>query len=191
MSTSSLEAKIANICISFKCTTESGVALITDFLRLLHEIKVKTSDDQMAPLRFIEKTFDKASMMQMAKVLEADISQYGRDSSGLDDFSYYVPLMCRQRNFEVKQGLAVLSSFIKFLDLERYSAGGDIESAPAMVYFAVGPEAAYHFGGLYTGDNRSDVTVELGGYLDPSLKRFHKLVEIWEFEMDDERGRNS
>jgi len=167
---------------------EAAAALITDFLRALHELMFKSDSDQTELFSQVQTVFGSTTMHHLARTLFARPNDLKRHLLA-DDAPLYrrVVLICKERGFELEDGRHVLAHFVKALDLERQDKHGNIESAPVMLYWGIGQEAAYHLSGLYVGDDRDIVATELCGYLDPTLRRFHKLVEIWEMERDWER----
>lgn len=188
MSAESLRSEIDFVLSNTGEPWEAALALITDFLRLLHELMVKSSDDQLNLLAQIQAVFGSTPMFHLARTLEAPVTAL-KHYQLADDVPLYgrANLICRQRGFDPADGRHLLAHFLKALDEERTDKLGNVESAPVMVYWAVGHEAAYHLGGLYTGDLADVHATELGGYLDPTLKRFRKLVEMWHEEEEQSR----
>lgn len=91
----------------------------------------------------------------------------------------------------MQQGSSLLAAFFQLLDEESViDRGGRNSSVTVMTYWAIGDEAAYHLAGLFVGDERGEAYTELCGYLDFRLRRFDKVVEMWEMEMawDKEDG---
>lgn len=188
MSAESLRSEIDFVLSNTGQAWEAALALITDFLRALHELMVKSGDDQLTMLAQVQAVFGSTPMHHLARTLKAPaktLPQYWL----ADDAPLYgrTTLICKQRGFDPGDGRHLLAHFLKALDEERTDKVGDIESAPVMVYWGVGHEAAYHLGGLYVGDLRDMHAIELGAYLDPTLKRFHKLVEMWHEEQRQAR----
>lgn len=183
MSSESLRAEVEFVLSNTGQPSEAAFALITDFLRALHELMVKSEHDQVGLLACIHAVFGTSTMQHLARVLDAHPNNL-HQSTLTDGATLWrqVELNCKQRGFEPVDGRHLLAHFLKALDEERVDENGNIESAVVMLYWGVGHEAAYHLGGLFTGDHRDIVSIELGGYLDPSLKRFYKLVEMWNME---------
>lgn len=184
MSADSLRAEICFALSNTGQQWEAGCAFVTDFLRLLHELKFKSDDDQSAMLAQVQAVFGRTTMYHLAHTIGARstrLPQYRLP----DDAPLYgrAELICKQRGFDPNDGRHLLAHFLKSLDEERTDKVGNVESAPVMVYWGVGHEAAYHLGGLYVGDDRDEVTTELAGYLDPSLRRFHAYIELWRAEL--------
>lgn len=188
MSAKSLRAEIDFALSNTGQPQEAALALITDFLQVLHELMFKSDDDQLTMLAQVQAVFGYIPMCHLVRTLEAQgtgLPQYRL----ADDAPLYgrTDLICQQRGFHPKDGRHLLAHFLKALDEERSDRAGNIESAPVLVYWGIGDEAAYHLGGLYVGDLRDMHAIELIGYLDPTLKRFHKLVEIWNEEQRQTR----
>lgn len=183
MSAESLRAEVEFVLSNTGHPSEAAFALITDFLRALHELMVKSNHDQLGLLASIHAVFGTTTMHHLAKVLDAQTNNL-HHCSPTDDtpLRLQVELNCKERGFDPGDGRHLLAHFIKALDEERFDEKGNIESAAVMLYWAVSHEAAYHLGGLLVGDRRDSVAVELGGYLDPRLKRFYKFVEMWNME---------
>ena len=189
MSTESLRSEIDFVLSNTGQPWESALALITDFLRVLHELMVKADDDQSAMLAQVQAVYGSTTMHHLAQTL--DVPTTGLPSYDMtDDVPLYerTALISRQRGFEPADGRHLIAHFLKALDEERTGKDGNIESAAVILYWCVGHEAAYHLGGLYVGDLRDMVDIELGGYLDPMLKRFHKYVEMWRMEREEAQG---
>jgi hypothetical protein len=184
MSAESLGSEIEFVLSNTGQPWEAAVALITDFLRVLHELKVKSGEDQSVVLAQVQAVFGSTTMYHLAKTLDASIAGLPRYDVA-DDIPLYerTALICKQRSFEPTDGRHLIAHFLKALDEERADEAGNIESAAVMLYWGVGHEAAYHLGGLYVGDLGDIVAIQLGGYLDPTLKRFHKFVEMWHLEL--------
>lgn len=184
MSAESLRAEIDFVLSNTDHSWEAGAATITDFLRQLHELMFKSGRDQAALLSQVQAVFGYTTTCHLARTLQASDCRE-RDYAMPDAAPLYerVALICNQRSFDLKDGLQMIAHFIKALDEERTDEHGNLESAAVMVYWSVGHEAAYHLGGLYVGDQHDMVATELGGYLDTRLKRFYKLVEIWQMEL--------
>jgi hypothetical protein len=163
---------------------EAGAATITDLLRVLHELMTKSGRDQSDIAAQVQTVLGSTTMHHLAQVIDANTQGLGHHQLA-DDCALYerILMICKQRSFSLEDGRHFMGHFLKALDEERTDADGNVESAAVLTYWAVGQEAAYHLGGLYVGDLLDIVSTELGGYLDPRLKRFHKIVEIWEMEM--------
>ena len=162
---------------------EAAEALITDFLRALHELMFKAGRSQSVALARVEGAFGTKTVNHLANVLEAPPASLAHHTPPEDvPLPHWLELICKQRGFRPKDGCNLIARFIQALDEERIDARGNVESAAVMLYWSLGPEAAYHLGGLYAGDAHDMVATELVGYLDPRLKRFYKLVELWDME---------
>ncbi len=170
---------------------EAAAALIKDFLRELHELMVKSNHDQPAMLAQVRAVLGQTSMHHLAKTLDTS-TVVEPEFDVVDDATLYerTALICKQRSFDPAHGRLLIANFLRALDMERTDSVGNIESAPVMLYWAVGHEAAYHLGGLYTGELQGLIAIELGGYLDPTLRRFHKIVEMWCEELTQARREN-
>lgn len=188
MSSNSLHAEVKAAVSSVGATWEAGSALITDFLRALHELSFTSRYSQNALLADVQLVLGPTAMKHLAHVLsaqEADLSN-PPDIQGCE-LDRRIALNCKERGFTLDCGRRLIARFLKALDERRLDAHGNIDSAPIMVYWEIGHEAAYHLAGAYAGDARDEVATELFGYLDPSLRRFDKLVELWQMERDLER----
>lgn len=169
-------------------TWYAGAAAITDFVRVLHELMVKSGNDQVDILSQIQAVFGHASMCHMAEVLSAPKRGDQRYARAEDaPLQKRIELISKQRGFDSDEGKRLFAHFIRVLDLGRRDVDGGLRSAPVMVYRGLGSEAAYHLVGLYVGDDLDDASTEICGYLDPSLRRFHKIVEMWAWELEWER----
>lgn len=189
MSAESLRSEIDFVLSNTGQPWESALALITDFLRVLHELMVKSDEDQSAMLAQVQAVFGSTTMHHLAQTL--DVPTTGLPSYDMaDDVPLYerTALISRQRSFEPADGRHLIAHFLKAFDEERTDKDGNIESAAVILYWGAGHEAAYHLGGLYVGDLRDMVDIELGGYLDPMLKRFHKYIEMWQMERAEAQG---
>lgn len=160
-----------------------GVAAIADFLRDLHEIMTKARRDQLDVLSQVQTVFGATPMHHLASLLDAELPKVkSYVTPGTSPLHRKVDQLCRERGLEVADGRHLLAHFLKALDEARVDADKMTHSPAVMTYWAIGPEAAYHLCGLYVGDNLTEVSTELHGYLDTHLHRFSKLVEIWEME---------
>lgn len=184
MSAESLQSEIEFVLSNTGHSWEVGAATITDLLRILHELMTKSVHDQADLASQVQTVFGSTAMHHLASVIGAETRGLARHHLA-DDCALYasVVLICKQRGFSLEDGRHFMAHFLKALDEERTDADGNIQSAAVLTYWAVGQEAAYHLGGLYVGDLRDVVSTELCGYLDTRLRRFHKIVEIWEMEM--------
>ena len=188
MSAESLRAEVEFVLSNTGKRWEAASALITDFLRVLHELTYKADRDQSSVPSQVQAVFGSTTLHHLARTLNAS-------TAGLQSFALAndaplhgrLELMCKQRGFEPEDGRHLLAHFIKALDEERTDEDGNIQSAAVMLYWSIGHEAAYHLSGLYVGDDHDVVATELGGYLDTRLKRFYRLVEMWEMERTWER----
>lgn len=183
MSVESLRSEIDFVLSNTGQPWEAALALITDFLRVLHELMVKSDEDQSAMLAQVQAVFGSTTMHHLANTLDSPTTELPRYDMA-DDVPLYerTAVISRQRSFEPADGRHLIAHFLKALDEERTDKDGNIESATVILYWGVGQEAAYHLGGLYVGDLRDIVDIELFGYFDPMLERFHKLVEMWQME---------
>ncbi len=185
MSVESLLSEIKFVLSNTGQPWEAASALITDFLRSLHELMVKSGGDQQEMLAQVQAVFGPDAMHHLAKTLDVrstELPKFGvADNVPLYELT---SLICRQRSFEPADGRHLVAHFLKALDEERKDEAGKIESAPVMLYWGLDHEAAYHLVGLHVGDDLDIVATEICGYLDPSLRRFHKIVEMWEWELE-------
>lgn len=188
MSIESLRREVEFVLSNTGQPWEAAAALITDFLRTLHELMVRSEDNQLDLLSQIQTCLGSDAMHHLANVINAP-TRAVRTYALVDDAPLYrrLTLLCKQRCFGRDDGFNLLSHFIKALDEERGSPGSDFDPAFFLLAFAIGDEAAYHLVGLYTGEQREEVVIEVLGYFNPSLKRFNKLVEMWEIELQQER----
>lgn len=184
MSEKSLLAELEYALPWTALSLDVGAAAIKDLLRALHEVMTKSGRDQANLLVQVQTVFGSTAMHHLALVLEAETENFEtyRLANGCPLYSK-VEEICRERGFTKDAGMQFFKHFFKALDEERKDSDGNIESAAIMTYWSLGGEAAFHFGGLYTGDLLDVVSTELGGYLDRRLIRFQKLVEMWKMEL--------
>jgi len=169
-------------------TWYAGAAAINDFVRVLHELMVKSGHDQVELLSQIQAVLGQASMCHMAAVLSSPKKGDQRYAIAEDaPLHNHIELISQQRGFLPDQGRRLFAHFIKGLDVLRRDVDGSFESAPLMVYRGLSHEAAYHLVGLHVGDERSVTETEMIDYLDPTLRRFNKIVEMWALELEWER----
>lgn len=188
MTAQRLTAQIKTALSGTGHTWFAGAAAITDFVLVLHELMFKSGDDQVDLLSQIQAVFDRATMYHMAEVLSAPKRGDQRYPRAEDaPLHQSVELISKQRGFEPEEGKRLFSHFIRDLNLSRVGIDGSIQSAPLMVYWGLSREAAYHLVGLHIGDDRDIAATEICGYLDPSLQRFHKIVEMWALELEWDR----
>lgn len=183
MSIDALRSEIDLLLENSSTTWDVGTAVITDFLRCLHEVMTKAERDQGELLAQVQTVLGSSPTRHLARVIERrplNISSYRTPEECLLGRS--VDRICRQRGLETGDGRHLLSSFLRALDEARFSDPEKIESAAVMVFFSLGDEAAYHLGGLFDGDLGNETAVGLI-YLDSRMRRFRKLVEIWEQEL--------
>lgn len=185
MSVESLQSEIEFVLSNTGQPWEAASALITDFLRALHELMVKSGGDQQAILSQVQAVFGSTTMHHLAEVINARSTRF-MWCNVVDEIPLHgiTSLICKQRGFDPEDGRHLVVHFLKALDEERQDSAGKIESAPAMLYWCLSHEAAYHLVGLHVGDDRGIAATEICGYLDPSLRRFHKIVEMWELELE-------
>lgn len=188
MNSERLTAQINSALSGTGHTWYAGAAAITDFVRVLHELMVKSGDDQVELLSQIRAVFGHATMCHIAEVLCAPQKGDQRYARAEDaPLHSLIELISQQRGFHPGDGWQLFADFITALDLARRNVDGSMASETVMVYRGLDHEAAYHLVGLYVGDDRGITETELLGYLDPSLRRFHKIVEMWELELEWER----
>ena len=188
MTAERLTAQIKSALSDTGHTWYAGAAAITDFVRVLHELMVKSGDDQVDLLSQIRAVFGHASMRHLAEVLCAPQKGDQRYANAEEAPLYsHIDLISQQRGFHPEVGRQLFADFITALDLARRDVDGSMASAPVMVYWGLDHEAAYHLVGLYVGDDRGITATQILGYLAPSLQRFHKIVEMWEWELEWER----
>lgn len=161
----------------------AGRAFVTDVLRILHEVMYKAARDQLEMLTAVEVLFGSATMQSIARTIGAvPISPSDRSIEHAAYLQARVDCICLERGFEPESGRKFFAQVVKALDVNREDEDGNLESPTVLLYWGVSREAAYHFGGLYVGDDLDVVQTQLLGYLDPRLRRFNKLVEMWEME---------
>lgn len=161
----------------------AGRAFVTDVLRILHEVMYKAARDQLEMLTVVEVLFGSATMQSIARTIGAvPVSPSDRSMEHAAYLQARVDCICLERGFEPESGRRFFAQVVRALDVDREDEDGSLDSPTILLYWGVSREAAYHFCGLHVGDDLDVVETELLGYLDPRLKRFHKLVEIWEME---------
>lgn len=89
--------------------------------------------------------------------------------------------ICSERGIPLNEGLSLFSHLLKALDEERFEEG-KCSSLLLLIYYSVGPEATYHIGGLFVGDDALMISTEME-YLDSRLKRYRTTIERWEMEL--------
>ncbi|MDC8770936.1 hypothetical protein [Roseateles albus] len=184
MSDASLLAEIEFALPSTVLNVDVGTAAISDLLRALHEVMTKSGRDQANLMAQVQTVFGSTAMHHLALVLEAETENLTTYRLANDCPLYSkVEAICRERGFTKDAGFQFFKHFFKALDEERKDSDGNIESATTLTYWSLGGEAAYHLGGLYTGDLLDVVSTALCGYLDSRLNRFQKLVEMWKMEL--------
>lgn len=160
-----------------------AIAAIGDFLRSLHEVFTKCGRHQSNMVAQFQMVLGSNSASHLRRLIRAEdlvVKNYAADESC--PLSDALSTLCRQRGLEPDDTKALFRCFFKALDEERYDRDGNCESPTFMVYWSVGQEAAYHFGGLFVGDDGLEVSTEMQ-YLDYRLKRFRTVVERWEMEL--------
>lgn len=157
-------------------------AAVCDFFRLAHETMVKSERNQKQLLEEVRVALGLKAMRHLACLIDGDLSAPSFDIQEplLDD---KVEAMFDARGIQPEQGRAMLLRILEGMDTLRYDASGSSLSPSSTLYFVFGDECAYHYGGLYVDDAADDVATELVGYLDPQMRRFHHLVQIWEHEL--------
>ena len=158
-------------------------AAINDFLRSQHEVFIKSGRDQVDLLLQVQTTLGSTPAHHLGRVISIENQNFKSypASKNCPLFNAVIKL-CSERGLALDYGRALFSHFLKALDEERFDEKGNYESSRVITYFAVGPEAAYHLGGLFVGDDAELVSTEME-YLDYRLKRFRTIIERWEMEL--------
>ena len=165
-------------------------AALTDFMRLLHEIFVKLGRHQTRLLADVQASLGKSTALHLMSLIDASRLQ-SRISKTVytENVSRAVETICAERGIGTRKGQELFREFLAAFNQERYEEDGSGISTTWLLYFGVSDEAAYHFGGLFTGDAGGEVSVAIE-YLDWRLKRYSFLVRMWELEKawDDEEA---
>lgn len=190
MTIESLSSEIAFVIDDCNGDTNVGNAALNDFTRSLHEIFTKSGRDQIQLISEVQAVFGSTPANHLARVLHADNSG-NRASQTYEDclLATRVKEICLSRGIRIANGKHFFAHFLKALDEERFDSDGNRESAVFITYWSVGHEAAYHLGGLFTGDHADAVTTEIQ-YLDYRLRRFRTYVERWELELQWDKEDN-
>ena len=107
------------------------------------------------------------------------------------DLAAYIDEASRERGISCEMLRAVLRDFLKVLHEADFKSGyyPGTSGYMAQVYFALGPEAAFHLVEFMARDGRGrdpdDVRTELQ-YLDSRAYRFRTTVERWQAEVDSD-----
>ena len=158
-------------------------AAINDFLRSQHEVFIKSGRDQVDLLSQVQTTLGSTPAHHLGRVISIENQNFkSYPASNNCPVLYAVAKLCIARGLTLDYGRSLFSHFLKALDEERFDEKGNYESSRVITYFAVGPEAAYHLGGLFVGDDAELVSTEME-YLDYRLKRFRTIIERWEMEL--------
>jgi hypothetical protein len=167
-----------------------GLAAITDFMRVLHEAFVKSGRSHAALFAQVDSTLGDSATQDLMSLIDVRVgARRSTADSNLALSPRTLSEICSARWVDEDEGQALFQEFLSAFNGERYKDDGSEVSKTWLLYFGVGDEAAYHFGGLFTGDDGGLVGVELE-YLDWRLKRFGFLVQMWELEKtwDDEEA---
>lgn len=103
-----------------------------------------------------------------------------------DRLKYRVDQISRERGVNPGVLKAVLLDFVRALHENQVKAWNQDHGLLQQVYWVIGDEAAYHLGGLLDREGDDGLRVVELQYMDSSLKRFRSIVEMWEFERDQE-----
>ncbi len=163
-----------------------GRALLTDFMRALHEIFTKSDREQTVLLTQVKYTLGVAAAQCLANVVGA-LEKYDNTITRNENTQLESRLnqICAERGINAEQGRSFLKSIVVALDKERFESSGQY-SVLSMMYWNASDEATYHLGGLFVGDDLSIVSDELS-YMDYRLSRFRTLVDQWNMEMKWDR----
>ncbi|MEI7636694.1 MAG: hypothetical protein WCJ37_05270 [Syntrophus sp. (in: bacteria)] len=167
-----------------------GIEAINDFVRALHEAFVKANRDQVELLNQVQAALGKTSASHLIYLLQDGLTTRFRFSHPkFADLNYALKEICAGRGIDYDDGQELFGEFLSALREERFDEKRNEVSLIRLLYMCVRPEAAYHFGGLFTGDNGADMSVFVA-MLDVRLKRFFTFVERWELERKwDEEDR--
>ncbi len=106
-----------------------------------------------------------------------------------DRLQFRINQISRERGIEISVLKAALLDFLRALHENQVKAWNQDHGLLKQVYLEIGDEASYHLCGLTDRGGEGMCGEELK-YMDSSLKRFRTLVELWEFERDQEIEAN-
>jgi hypothetical protein len=182
MSLDRFSEQIRNTLDSANIPHRVGLSTINDFMRALHEIFVKGGRDQRLLLNQVAFALGTAASAHLMRLL--DLRPTGRSRTAClrqGSLEWAIKAICAERGIEEIVVFSLLRVFLSAFDQERVEKDGSEISKTWLLYFGIRDEAAYHFGGLFTGDDRDEIGVEQE-YLDGRLKRFCAFVNMWELE---------
>ena len=165
-----------------------GRALLTDFMRALHEIFTKSNREQTVLLTQVKYTLGVTAAQCLANVVGAP-EKYDNPITRYENTQLESRLnqICAERGINAVQGRSFLESIVVALGKERFESSGQC-SVLNMMYWNASDEATYHLGGLFVGDDLSIVSDELS-YMDYRLSRFRTMVDQWNMEMKWDREK--
>lgn len=162
---------------------EAAYAALNDFVRSLHEVFRKSECDQVDILSQVQTSLGSTPSHHLGRIINADhlhsLRSYPENKACplLDA----VIKICSERGIALDEGRLLFSHLLKALDEERFDEG-KCDSILLLTYFSIGPEAAYHIGGLFVGDEASIISDQLS-ILDYRLQRFYTYIERWNMEL--------
>jgi hypothetical protein len=164
-----------------------GIEAINDFVRALHESFIKANRDQVELLNQVQAALGNTAANHLANLLHATSFRFSHPK--YSNLNYALREICAGRGIDDDDGRELLGEFLEAIDEERFDKKGHEISLILRLYMSINSEAAYHFGGLFTGDYSSDMAVAVD-LLDWRLKRFDMFVERWKLERkwDEEDG---
>jgi hypothetical protein len=179
MSDDTFNARVQKQIACQRIKKRVGIEAINDFVRALHEAFVKANRDQVELLNQVQAALGNTAANHLVDLLHATRFRFSHPK--YSDLKYALREICAGRGIDDDGGRELFGEFLVAVYEERFDKKGHEISLILLLYWGIRPEAAYHFGGLFTGDNRS-VMATVVDLLDRRLKRFDTFIERWELE---------
>lgn len=161
-----------------------GLAVINDFLRALHEAFVKSDRDYPKLLQQVEAALGTAATIDLMRLLKLDQGQRRIPlGSPRNHLKAALAHMCAERGIALNAGCSLIAQFLLIFRQECFDESGNEESKVWFLRFGVRDEAAFHFCGLFTGEDLW-MCCEAQDRLDRRMRRFGALVDMWELEKE-------
>jgi hypothetical protein len=98
--------------------------------------------------------------------------------------------IAKERNCSPELVRAIVTDCLEALHESDVKQG--IGAALIGAWFELGPQAAYHFGGLLADAAQNDPGELIEHYqrLDSSMERFRTIIDRWKYEAERERNEN-
>lgn len=110
------------------------------------------------------------------------MSSYGRLENAVER-------ICGSRGIPIAQGKAALADMIAALHETSMKARHPEGSVLQQTYFVLGPEAAYHLGGVLESYEPGIATEEIRR-MDSDLTRFKTFIDRWQMEIKTDLEKN-